>query len=78
MTPEQKIAAARAILDNPLFSELMDEMEKSAVDRCVSADPTDNETRAAMAAEVRAIRKLRRNISGLVDEASAAHQGAPA
>lgn len=78
MRPEEKVAWARAMLDNPLFTELMDEMEKTAVDQCVNAKPTDHETRAAMAAEVRAIRKFRQKITGLIEEASAVHTGAPA
>lgn len=78
MRPEERVACARAMLDNPLYHELMDELEKVAVDQCVNAKPVDHETRAAMAAEVRAIRKLRQKISVLVDEASASHQGAPA
>ena len=56
----------------------VDEMEKTAVDQCVNAKPIDHETRAAMAAEVRAIRKFRQKITGLIEEASAVHTGAPA
>ncbi|HET6407933.1 MAG TPA: hypothetical protein VFG14_08635 [Chthoniobacteraceae bacterium] len=57
---------------------LMDELEKTAIDRCVNASPTDNDLRAAMAAEVRAIRKFRQSISVLIDEASAPQARAPA
>ena len=78
MRPEEKVACARAMLDNPLFGLLMDEMEKSAVDQCVNAKPVDHETRAAMAAEVRAIRKFRQKMTSLVDEAQAGTIGAPA
>lgn len=78
MRPEEKVACARAIQDNPLFDELMGEMEKSAIDRCVMADPTDHETRAAMAAEVRAIRKFRQKIRILIEEAQAGNTNAPA
>lgn len=78
MRAEERVACARAMLDNPLFGILMDEMEKSAVDRCVNAKPVDHETRAAMAAEVRAIRKLRNAITVLVEEANAPNTSAPA
>lgn len=78
MRPEEKVACARAMLDNPLFALLMDEMEKSAVDQCVNAKPIDHETRAAMAAEVRAIRKFRQKMVSLVEEAQAGNIGAPA
>jgi hypothetical protein len=78
MRPEEKVACARAMQDNPLFSALMDEMEKTAVDQCVNAKPIDHDTRAAMAAEVRAIRRFRQKIRGLIDEASAPSPVAPA
>lgn len=78
MRPEEKVACARAMLDNPLFALLMDEMEKTAVDQCVNAKPIDHETRAAMAAEVRAIRKFRQKMTSLVEEAQARNTAAPA
>ena len=78
MRPEERVACARAMQDNPLFGELMDELEKAAIDQCVNAKPADNETRAAMAAEVRAIRKFRQSIRILMDEASASNNRAPA
>lgn len=78
MRSEERIACARAMLDNPLFGILMDEMEKTAVDRCVNAQPVDHETRAAMAAEVRAIRRLRTSITVLVNEANVPTTSAPA
>lgn len=78
MRPEEKVACARAMLDNPLFSKFMDEIETTAIDQCVNAKPTDDETRAAMAAEVRAIRKLRQKITSLIEEANAPNLVAPA
>jgi hypothetical protein len=70
MRPEEKVAFARAIAENPLFAELMNDMEKAAVNRCVNAAP--------MAAEVRAIRKFRSSITSMSEDASATNTGAPA
>ncbi|KQS79042.1 hypothetical protein ASG25_10675 [Rhizobium sp. Leaf384] len=78
MRAEEKIACARALADNPLVSLLLDEMEKAAVDKCVNAAPVAHEERAAMAAEVRAIRKFRLKIKATIDEANAPNTGAPA
>lgn len=78
MRPDEKVACARAMLDNPLFTDLMNDMEKSAVDRCINALPIAHEERAAMAAEVRAIRKFRSLITSLIEEAIAPNTSAPA
>lgn len=78
MRPEEKVAFARAMIENPLFTQIMNDMEKSAVDHCVMAKPEDHETRAAMAAEVRAIRKFRRSITSMIEDASAPNTSAPA
>lgn len=78
MRPEDRIAAARAIMDIPFFTVLMDEMEMTAVNQCVNADPKDDGTRAAYAGEVRAIRSLRRKLAFLVEEAKADVRDAPA
>lgn len=63
-----KAAAARDILAVPLFAELMDELEQAAVDAAVQAKITDDVTRAANMAEVRAIRSLRSRIEMLARE----------
>ena len=55
--------AARSILGIPLFNELMDGLEQSAVDRAVHASPTDHEARQAHLAQVRAIRDLRSQLT---------------
>lgn len=78
MRQEEKTAAARALLDNPLFHILMDEIEANAVNACVTAAPTDHDARAAGAAEVRAIRTLRRKLNHLTAEANAGANPAPA
>lgn len=45
MKPEERIAAAQALLDMPLFHLLMGELETAAVNACVNARHTDHETR---------------------------------
>lgn len=78
MRPEERAAFARAMIENPLFTQIMNDMEKHAVDHCVMAKPEDHETRAAMAAEVRAIRKFRQKITSAIEEANAPNTSAPA
>lgn len=62
MTPQERAGLARSILDNPLFADVLDALERSAIDRCINAPHTDHETRAAFAAEARAIRAFRANL----------------
>ncbi len=78
MTPEQKVAAARDLQENPLYALLMDELEMSAINACVNAKPVEHDERAAAAAEVRAIRNFRRKLNLLTEEAKADAKGAPA
>lgn len=78
MRDAEKIAAARELLSNPLFHLLMDDIETAAVNTCVNAKPADHETRAAGAAEVRAIRTLRSKLNHLSGEATASVNQAPA
>jgi len=80
MTPEEKRAAAKAMLDNPLFHLVMDDLEAAAINGCISAKNTDHETRAAFAAEARAIRNFRSKLKFLAaeDQANADGKGAPA
>ncbi|MDX0921810.1 hypothetical protein GOE04_11585 [Sinorhizobium medicae] len=79
MRQEDKTAAARVLLDMPLFQLLMDELEMTAVNGCVNAKNTDHDARAAFAAEVRAIRNLKGKIKFLAEgQSSADGKGAPA
>ncbi|NTF35556.1 hypothetical protein [Agrobacterium rubi] len=78
MTPEQKIAAARVLSDNPLTSLLLSELEHDAIDRIIGADPKDHDTRAAYAGEVRAVRNFREKLNLLLEEATASGTSAPA
>jgi hypothetical protein len=78
MHPDERTAAARALLDNPLSERLMDELEAAAINGCVNARLTDHETRAAFAAEVRAIRNFRGKLKFLTEQAKTEGTGAPA
>ena len=79
MKPEDKRAAARDMLANPLFHHIMDELETAAINGCINAPLVDDETRAAFAAEARAIRKFRGKLKFLAEEqANADGKGAPA
>ncbi|ODR92444.1 hypothetical protein [Sinorhizobium alkalisoli] len=78
MRSDEKSAAARALLDNPLFERLMDELEAAAINGCVNAKLTDHETRAAFAAEARAIRNFRSKLKFLTEQAKVEGTGAPA
>lgn len=78
MTPAERLAGARNLLDSPLFHELVTELETNAINACVYADPTDDAKRAAYAAEVRAIRKFRSKLNLIVEEANADVNSAPA
>lgn len=80
MKQEEKQAAARDMLANPLFHRLMDDLEMTAINGCIAAQITDHETRAAFAAEARAIRNFRSKLKFLAaeDQAKADGKGAPA
>lgn len=80
MKPEEKKAAARTLLNNPLFHSLMDDLELAAINGCINAGLTDDEARAAHAAEARAIRKFRSKLKFLAaeEQANADGKGAPA
>jgi hypothetical protein len=78
MTPERRIACARALLDDELFNALMDEFEASAIDAAIYAKPTDHDARQAACAEVKAIRDLRSKLAAIVREAKSTAKDAPA
>ncbi|WP_455918768.1 hypothetical protein [Ensifer canadensis] len=78
MKQEDKQAAARVLLDMPLFHALMDELEASAVNGCIAAPLKDDEARAAFAAEARAVRNFRSKLKFLAEgQANADGKDAP-
>lgn len=78
MTNEQRIARARALMDDELFIALMNEFEASAFDAAVYAKPADHEARQAACAEAKAIRDLRGKLAAIVREAKSDRKAAPA
>lgn len=78
ISTQDRIAQATNLINTPLFHELWDEMEQAAINGCIHAKPTDHETRAAFAAEARAIRNFRGKLNVIIDEAKAPRKGAPA
>ncbi|ASY69330.1 hypothetical protein [Sinorhizobium fredii] len=77
MKPEEKQAAARALLDNPLFERLMQELEAAAINGCINAKFTDHEARAAFAAEARAVRNFCAKLKFLAEQAKAEGTNVP-
>jgi len=78
MTPEQRIARARSLLDDPLFVQIMAEFEVAAIDRAIYAKPSDHEARQAALCDARAIRDLRGKLAAIVREANPTRRDAPA
>lgn len=79
MRPEDKQAAARVLMDTPLVALLLDELEMTAINGCITAKITDHEARAAYAAEARAVRNFRSKLKFLSqDQANTDGKGAPA
>lgn len=78
MTPEQRVARARALLEDPLFIELINEFEASAIDAAIYAKPTDHDARQAACVEAKAIRDFRAKLTAIVREAKLPRKDAPA
>jgi hypothetical protein len=70
--------AAQAALEIPLFTEVLDDLEKAATNHCILAPINDDETRRNAAAEVRAIRKLRSTLEAIAREGQSTSRTAPA
>lgn len=70
MNDDDRRRAAQAILAVPYFNELIDEIETIALNKCISADLNDDETRRNAAAEVRAIRKVRSRLASHAEQAA--------
>lgn len=78
MTPEDRRRAAQAVLDYPLLMELFADLERQAIDACLNAKLTDDETRLAHAIEARTIRSLLSRIRSLANEGQTEGRKAPA
>jgi len=76
---DERSRSAQAILAIPLFEELLSELEATAVNQAVYANPTDHEARQAHLAQVKAIRDLRSRIEVLAKaDQSTGRRQAPA
>lgn len=56
---------AQRLLESEIIKEILDGMERDALDQCVDADPSDDETRRTSSTMVRAIRDLRMQLEAL-------------
>ena len=78
MTPTDRARAAQTVLEIPFFTDLLAEIEKAAIDRCLNAQINDDETRRNEAAEARAVRKLRSKLEAISNEGQSTSRQAPA
>lgn len=60
-----KRAHAVQLFNDPLFIEIMDGMERAAIQCAIHAAPTDNDARHAYLVEARAIQSLRVKLKNL-------------
>lgn len=77
MTPNERAELARQILDNPLFSVVLGDIERAAIETGINAPALADDVRAAAMAEVRAIRGFRAKLLGFLEE-TRSYKGAPA
>lgn len=68
---QASLNAARMILEHPVVKEIIDDMEKTALNGAVNANITDEFKPAAYLAEVRAIRKFRSSLEFIINEVPA-------
>lgn len=66
MTPQERAIAARMLIHDKLFNELMDGLEAEAVNGCIYAPATDHDARQAYAAQARAIKDLRSKLRSII------------
>ena len=66
MDKEQRAAHARSLFEDSVFIEIMDGLESDALNTGVYAKATDDATRAAAMAEVRAIKALRSKLTAII------------
>jgi hypothetical protein len=78
MTPERRVACARALIEDELFNSLMNELEASAIDTAIYAKPAEHDARAAALSKAKAIRDLRAELAAIVRNANQPRKDAPA
>lgn len=67
----QRSAHAAMLLEDKMLTDVLARIEADAVDRMVYAQATDDETRAACATQVRALRALRAQLKAIADDGKA-------
>lgn len=77
MNTDRQRVHARQLVNNPVFLQVLNDMERAEIDRVIHAEINDHETRQNAAAEVRAIRSFRDRVSALAADPKPAKQ-APA
>lgn len=58
-------AHAAQLFNDPVFNEIMDGFERTAIQSAIHAAPTDNDARHAYLVEARAIQSLRTKLKNL-------------
>lgn len=74
MTPDERRSLAEQISANPLFNEILADMERSAIERLIYAD--DEETRLTAQLRTQAIRHFRADLGAALS--TRAPKSAPA
>jgi hypothetical protein len=75
MTPAERLGEAQALSESRLLREMLDTLERNAIDACVGTN--DAEIRHARALEVRVIRSLRDHVQIILAEESAPRRISP-
>lgn len=70
--------AAQAALEIPLFLDILNDMEKAAVNACLSAPYNDHEKRQHHALAAVAVRDLRSKLEAISREGQSTSKSAPA
>lgn len=65
MTPKERASLAEQLEANPLFEEIMSNLESNAVERMIYAE--DDETRLIDALRVQAVRSFRSDCQSAID-----------
>lgn len=72
MTPDERKALAEQILTNPLFTAVLDDMERSAIERMIYAKDDTAECQL----RIQAMRTFRADLTAMLD--TRPRKGAPA
>jgi len=68
MDDAQRRAHAGMLLSDPVFVEIMDDLERTAINRLLAAPAKDHEGRLAAATEANAIRAVRSRLTALTEQ----------